>query len=328
MESASPGVQLGGRYTLRERRAAGASATVWLASDDLLDRRVAVKILHPHLADDADLAGRFAQEARAAAMVSHRGLVAVYDTVKGPPPAIVMEWVEGIDLRQRLDEGPLAGPEARAIGVDLCGALGALHAVGLVHRDIKPANVLLTTDGRPKLADFGIATASAGDRTATGIVLGTAKYLSPEQVRGDQIDQRTDIYGLAAVLYESLTGQAPFVRDGDLATALARLEADPLEPRALVPSIPEPMARAVMGGLERDPARRWPDVAVFAEALAAPTAPTVTLPAATTPIAPPTTPSSPSPASPPQPHVVRPRRRRWWPRLIGLGLFVAIGALG
>ncbi len=318
MESAHPGLQLGGRYTLRERRASGATATVWLAADDFLERRVAVKILHPHLSDDRELAGRFAQEARAAAMVSHRGLVAVYDTIKGPPPAIVMEWVEGIDLRQRLDEGPLTGPEAQALGADLCAALGALHEAGLVHRDIKPANVLLTPDARPKLADFGIATANAGDRTATGIVLGTAKYLSPEQVRGDRIDQRTDVYALAAVLYESLTGQAPFVRDGDLATALARLEGDPLDPRSLVPAIPEPLARAVMGGLERDPAHRWPHVAAFDEALTAPA--TIPLPATTAPL--------PRPPAPPSPQVVHPPPRRWWPRLVGVGLFLAIGGLG
>ena len=329
VESAHPGLQLGRRYTLVERRAAGASAAVWLATDDFLARRVAVKILHPHLANDPELTGRFAEEARAAATVSHPGLVAVYDTIVGPPPAIVMEWVDGVDLRQRLDERPLTAAAVISMATELCAALGELHAAGLVHRDIKPANVLLTSGLHPKLADFGIATTNAGDRTATGVVLGTAKYLSPEQVRGDRIDSRSDIYALAVVLYEALTGRPPFVREGDLATALARLETDPIDIRSFSPAVPEALAAAVMGGLARDPALRWPDVGAFSAALTAPAAPlTAILPAAPSPLSS----VSDSPLAYPRRSRRRPgprtNRRRLWPRLAGSLMFAAVAGLG
>ena len=348
MTSPTVGDRLGGRYQLLQQRASGATATVWEARDDLLGRVVAVKILHPHLAAD-ELGRRFAEEARTSATVTHPGLVAVYDTLSDPVPAIVLEWVDGGDLRSRLDAGPADPIWVTTIGAGIADALAALHARGLVHRDVKPANVLLTRDGRPKLGDFGIATTNPGDRTATGVVLGTAKYLSPEQVRGERLDGRTDVYALCAVLYEALTGRPPFERDGDLPTAIARLEEDAPAPGTLRSGIPPDLETVVQRGLARDPDGRWRTAHDLRDALHAVATgeaiPATAPPAMDTPAAgqrrTPTTldptaagtmalpvataaPEAPPPAPPP---TVKVRRRRW-PLLLLLLLLGIVGGFG
>lgn len=267
MDTLEPGVLVDGRYLLTGRIASGATSVVWRAIDEVLDRPVAVKVLHPHLADDPDLAGRFADEARSAAAVVHPALVAVYDTVAVPVPAIVLELVDGPDLRQRLDQGRLSVSDVISLGHQIADGLDSAHRAGLVHRDVKPANILCSPDGRLKLGDFGIATTPAGDRTATGVVLGTAKYLAPEQVRGDAIDARTDVYGLSVVLYESLCGRPPFVRAGDLPTALARLEEAPEPPRWLRPDTPTGLEAIVLRGLAREPSARWPTAGALRDVL-------------------------------------------------------------
>ncbi|MEZ5166158.1 MAG: serine/threonine-protein kinase [Acidimicrobiales bacterium] len=338
------GAVLDERYRILERRASGATATVWKAQDELLRRPVAVKVLHEHLASDHELLERFIAEAHTAATVSHPALVAVYDSIRDQP-GIVLEWVDGPDLRQRLDRGPIRPGDVATIGATLCDGLGALHARGLIHRDVKPANILLRADGATKLTDFGIATANAGDRTATGIVLGTAKYLAPEQVRSTPLDGRTDLFALCAVLYEALAGQAPWTRDSDLATALARLEDDPIDLQRLQPELDPTLAATVMRGLAREPEARWPDAAALAAALrgeapmAAPTAPgpeelvgapagrradpTITLagaaPAAATTSLPIRTVEAPRPRHPPLP---------LWPRILGWTVVGAIAVLG
>ena len=344
MTSIDAGQLLDERYLVVARRAAGATATVWETQDEFLGRRVAVKVLHEHLAADADFLARFVEEARTAATVNHPNLVAVYDSITDHP-GIVLKWVEGPDLRQRLDTGPLEPHEAVALGTALCAGLTALHEQGLVHRDVKPANILLGPGSSgmaisPKLTDFGIATSNAGDRTATGVVLGTAKYLAPEQVRGQSIDGRADVFALAAVLYEALSGRAPWNREGDLPTALARLEEDPPDLRHTHPALPAALTGAVMRGLAREPDDRWPDAASFAAALAGGStlAPTPTAPIAVPVPDPPTPPqirrptptvamSTPSTPVDNKPRPVRPRGRRW-PRVIGFLIVVAIALLG
>jgi tRNA A-37 threonylcarbamoyl transferase component Bud32 len=335
------GLLLDGRYRIVARRAAGATATVWETQDEFLRRRVAVKILHEHLAADPELRARFVEEARTAATVNHPNLVAVYDSIVDQP-GIVLEWVDGPDLRQRLDERPIGFAEIAALGALLGDGLAALHAQGLVHRDVKPANILLTIDGEPKLTDFGIATANAGDRTATGVVLGTAKYLAPEQVRGSDLDGRADVFALAAVLYECCAGTPPWDRDGDLPTAMARLEEDARPLTELRPDVPPALAADIMRGLARDRADRWPTATAFAGSLRngstlAPPPPRPT----TAPTPPPegaaTTAITPPPVAPTvavaahresgPPTRVRPRRRRW-PRLVGLAIVIAIAVLG
>lgn len=260
------------RYRLTRPIASGGMATVWEAVDQLLSRRVAIKLLHPHLARDHQFVRRFRAEAIASARLSHPCIVAIYDTLTdGSLNAIVMELVVGTNLRADLDQhGPLELPALLAIGTQVADALGTAHASGLVHRDVKPANILLSSDGRVLVADFGIAKAAQGnDLTETGAMVGTAKYLSPEQVTGDPLDGRSDIYSLGIVLYEALTGQPPFVAEGDVATALARLRTEPVPVRTLRPDVPAGVEEVVRRATARRPEDRFPDAESMRRALVA-----------------------------------------------------------
>jgi len=254
------GALLGGRYRLDEQLASGGMAQVWLGTDEVLRRAIAVKILHQHLADDETFVVRFRHEAIAVARLSHPAIVSVYDTCSdNGVEAIVMELVRGRTLRQRLDEGPVDPWLAANIAAQVCGALAVAHAAGLVHRDIKPANILLSEDGRVKVGDFGIAKAAeSADLTQEGSFLGTAKYLAPEQVEAGPVDGRTDLYGLGVVLYEMLCGRVPFEGDSSSSTALARLHSDPQRPRLVKPGIPRELESITMRLLARSPGDRYP----------------------------------------------------------------------
>ena len=254
------GALLGGRYRLDEQLASGGMAQVWLGTDEVLRRAIAVKILHQHLADDETFVARFRHEAIAVARLSHPAIVSVYDTCSdNGVEAIVMELVRGRTLRQRLDEGPVDPWLAANIAAQVCGALAVAHAAGLVHRDIKPANILLSEDGRVKVGDFGIAKAAeSADLTQEGSFLGTAKYLAPEQVEAGPVDGRTDLYGLGVVLYEMLCGRVPFEGDSSSSTALARLHSDPQRPRLVRPGIPRELEAITMRLLARSPDNRYP----------------------------------------------------------------------
>src|SRR5215472_4907760 len=213
---------LGGRYVLEEVLGTGGMATVWRASDRVLDRPVAVKVLSPQLAADAGFAARFEREARHAARLTHPRLVTVFDCgTDAGRPFIVMELIEGRTLRQVLDQaGPLPPGQAAAIAVQVSEALEVAHAAGLVHRDIKPANIALS-GGEVKVLDFGIARAdglSGGTRTLG--VLGTAAYLSPEQASGGPVGPQSDLYSLGCVLFEMLTGAPPFAADSAVGLGL------------------------------------------------------------------------------------------------------------
>ncbi|HEX2578523.1 MAG TPA: protein kinase, partial [Aquihabitans sp.] len=261
---------LGGRYRLNHPIASGGMAEVWEATDQVLARRVAVKILHPHLARDESFVRRFRGEAIAAARLAHPSIVSVYDTLaEDGINAIVMELVNGTTMRADLDQhGPLQLAAVLAIGTQVADALGAAHASGLVHRDVKPANILLSSDGRVLVADFGIAKAAeAADLTSDGSMVGTAKYLAPEQVEGGPVDGRTDLYALGVVLYEALTGQPPFTADTDTGTALARLHRDPTPPRQLRPEIPPSVEQVVTRAMARRPDDRFRDAAEMRRAL-------------------------------------------------------------
>jgi eukaryotic-like serine/threonine-protein kinase len=259
------------RYLLEERIASGGMASVWRAHDEVLARTVAVKLLHDHLAADADFRERFRREAVAAAKLTHPNIVSLYDTGSdGDRVYLVMEFIDGVTLKDVIrTQGRLELTQAAAIGEEVARALDYAHSRGLVHRDVKPANILIGTDGAVKVADFGIAKADqSDDLTRTGMVLGTAAYVAPEQIRGEPVDGRADQYGLAIVLYEALTGRQPFKADSPVATAAQRLERDPLPVRSLRANVPRGLDALILRALARDPRDRFPSAGAFADALA------------------------------------------------------------
>jgi serine/threonine-protein kinase len=235
-------------------------AAVWEAEDKVLTRRVAIKVLHPHLAGDDGFRTRFRREAVAAAKLAHPHIVTTYDTGRdGDFAYIVMELVDGTTIARELkSQGPLPVAKAVDVAVQVADALACAHSHGVVHRDVKPANILLREDGHVKVADFGIAKAGVGgDLTRTGVVMGTAKYLSPEQVSGNPADAGSDIYALGIVLYEMLSGTPPFIGDTELSTAVARLTAAPGSLRDRRADVPRSLEAVVLRSLARDPAARF-----------------------------------------------------------------------
>jgi serine/threonine protein kinase len=270
---------LGNRYRLGERIADGGMGSVYRAVDENLGRPVAVKVLRRELADEPTFLERFRREARAAAAVAHPGVAGVYDYGElGGRPFIVMELVEGEDLAERIAaRGRLPWPEAFTIGEQVARALAAAHAHGLVHRDIKPANVLVGHDGRAKVTDFGIAKgATSATLTRTGMVLGSANYVAPEQAQGDDVGPAADQYSLGCVLFEAVTGRTPYGGANPVAIATQHVSAPVPDPRKDRPDLPAPAAALIRRTLAKHPEDRFPSTAALAtaltEALAAPTA--------------------------------------------------------
>ncbi len=260
------GQVLGGRYRLLAPVGTGASATVYLADDVVLRRRVAVKVLHDGLADDSQFLKRFRAEAHNAAALNHPHIMAVHDWGQGDVPYLVTELLGGGSLRALLDTGHrLDVAQARQVGLEAARALEYAHKRGLVHRDIKPANLLFDDEGRLRIADFGLARAlaEAAWTEPAGAVLGTARYASPEQAQGGSLDGRSDVYSLALVLIESVTGEVPFSADTTLGTLMARVDRPVPVPPQLGPLVPALAAAGVP-----DPADR-PDATAFATLLMA-----------------------------------------------------------
>lgn len=265
-----PGSLLENRYRLDAVIARGGMSTVHLATDERLDRHVAVKLLDPALAGDPVFVDRFTLEARSVARLSDPGIVQVFDQgVESGVAFLVMELVPGGTLRELLDErGPMPPYAAAAVLRPLLGALTQAHEAGLVHRDIKPENVLISTAGTVKLADFGLVRAAAESRaTSRSVVMGTAAYLSPEQIAGEDTDARSDLYSLGVLAYEMLTGDTPFHGDSSLAVAYRRLEADVPPPSQFGPAVADDLDALVLGATSRDREERFPDARSMRAAL-------------------------------------------------------------
>ena len=245
-------------------------ASVWTAQDSLLARQVAVKTLHPELAVDDSLRTRFRNEAIAVASLAHPDIVATYDTGEDDGVAyFVMELVDGPNLRVLLDQqGELSVPEAMRVARGVTAALDHAHRNGIVHRDIKPANVLVPPYGPVKVTDFGIAKAEgSGDLTRAGTVVGTARYLAPEQVQAAPVDARTDVYAVGLLLFEMLAGHSPFQGDTDMEAALARLTVAPPPLRELRPDVPTALEAITTRCLALAPENRFPDAHTLLVAL-------------------------------------------------------------
>lgn len=262
----SPGTLLGARYEVIRLLSRGGMAEVYLATDRQLGRRVALKVIREQLAADDRFVARFRREARAAASLGHPNVVSVHDVGSHEGvPFMVMEHVPGRTLAEILrEQGPLPPDRVAEIGAAAARALAAAHSAGIVHRDVKPGNIMLTDSGQVKVLDFGIARALQWTPvTDTYSVHGTAEYMSPEQVRGEGVDRRSDLYSLGAVLYELLAGRPPFAGETSLAVAYKHIEETPPPPDA-----PADLTAIVMRCLAKHPADRHRDAGQLAADLA------------------------------------------------------------
>jgi beta-lactam-binding protein with PASTA domain len=257
---------LSDRYELGEILGFGGMSEVHLARDLRLHRDVAVKVLRADLARDPSFYLRFRREAQNAAALNHPAIVAVYDTgeaatPRGPLPYIVMEYVDGVTLRDIVhNDGPMPPRRALEVIADACQALNFSHQHGIIHRDVKPANIMISRAGAVKVMDFGIARAladSGNPVTQTAAVIGTAQYLSPEQARGEQVDARSDVYSLGCVLYEMLTGEPPFIGDTPVAVAYQHVREDPVAPSHKRQGISPELDAVVLKALAKNPDNRY-----------------------------------------------------------------------
>ncbi len=268
--SLSTGRLLDGRYAVTARIAHGGMATVYRATDTRLDREVALKVMHAELARDEEFVRRFVGEAKSVARLSHQNVVAVYDQGSdGPFLYLAMEYVPGRTLKEVLkDSGRFSPATALEIMTGVLDGLAAAHGSGIVHRDVKPENVLVTADGRVKVADFGLARAkSAAGHTRAGLLIGTVAYVPPEQVTGGSTGPDGDVYSAGVMLFELLTGQLPFTGDTPLSVAYQHVNSGVPAPSALVPGIPAAVDQLVLAATSRDPARRPADAGEFGRAV-------------------------------------------------------------
>jgi serine/threonine-protein kinase len=258
-----------GRYRVLNRIGSGGMADVYLAEDNQLGRRVALKVLHLRFAEDHEFVERFRREASAAAGLQHPNVVQVYDRGSWEGTSyIAMEFLEGRNLKQIIRERGILEPSlAVDIAVQILRAIRFAHKRGIIHRDIKPHNVIVDGEGRAKVTDFGIARAGASDMTETGAIMGTAQYLSPEQAQGHPISAAADIYSVGIVLYEMLTGRVPFEAESAVTIALKQVNEDPEAIRTINPEVSPELEDVVLRALRKDPRERYVDADEFIEAL-------------------------------------------------------------
>jgi eukaryotic-like serine/threonine-protein kinase len=265
---ASKGTMVDERYQLERKIGSGGMADVWLAEDTELDRNVAIKILHDRFAQDKEFVQRFQREAQSAAGLQHPNVVGIFDRGEFRDTYfIAMEYVDGPSLKD-LVKGGMGTKDAINFTRQILGAARFAHRKGIIHRDLKPQNVLIDDEGRARVADFGIARGGeSSDITATGSVMGTAQYLSPEQAQGKPTTPRSDIYSIGVILYEALTGRVPFEGDSAVAVALKQVSEAPRRPSAINPEVPPALDAVVMRALAKDPDARFKDADAFLKAL-------------------------------------------------------------
>src|SRR5215467_8857359 len=247
------------RYVIERKLGSGGMADVYLAEDQELGRRVALKLLDDRHSSDEQFVERFRREAQSAAGLNHPSIVSVFDRGHAEGTYyIAMEFLDGRTLKELLiRNGPTPIPIAIDYARQILGALSFAHRHGIVHRDIKPHNIIVRPDGRLKVTDFGIARSGASQMTEAGSIVGTAQYLSPEQARGARVDPRSDIYSLGIVLYEMLTGHVPFTGDTAVEIAMKHLSEVPEPPSKLRPDVPHDLDAVVMRALAKDPEQRY-----------------------------------------------------------------------
>ena len=268
MANARKGMMVDERYRLDHKIGSGGMADVWLAEDTELDRQVAIKILHDRFAQDGEFVQRFQREAQSAAGLQHPNVVGVFDRGEFRDTYfIAMEYVDGPSLKD-LVKGGMGTKDAIDFTRQILNAARFAHRKGIIHRDLKPQNVLIDDEGRARVADFGIARGGENsDITATGSVMGTAQYLSPEQAQGKPTTPSSDIYSIGVILYEALTGRVPFEGDSAVAVALKQVSETPRRPSAINPNIPPALDAVVMRALAKDPEARFKDADAFLKAL-------------------------------------------------------------
>jgi len=247
------------RFRIEKRIASGGMADVYLGEDIELNRKVAVKILSSNYAGDRNFVARFKSEATILARLNHPNIVEIYGWGKFDSSYyIVMEYVSGTSLKELIDrKGPIDPDIAAGFALQICDALGAAHQNSLIHRDIKPQNILITPENNVKVTDFGIAKSINTDVTRTLNIIGTAHYISPEQARGDILDNRTDIYSLGVVMYEMLTGDLPFRGDTSIDISLKHINEKPVSPSKIIYDIPKNIEKIVLTCLKKEPSERY-----------------------------------------------------------------------
>ncbi len=316
-----------GDYEIVEILGAGGMGQVYKVRNVLSDRVEAMKVLLPNLESDPGLADRFLNEIKVQATLDHPNIAKLHTAMRaGNQLVMVMEFVDGTSLAQLLQNGPLAPSAIAAYAAEVLGALGYAHAHGVIHRDIKPANIMLAAAGHIKLMDFGIARVQADRRlTQTGSTVGSLFYMSPEQIKGDDPDGRSDLYSLGITMYEMITGKRPFLGDSDFQIMSAHMQQAPIAPIEVIPGIPSALSDIILMAIEKEPGARFQTAEAFRSALASafpgdvsPTRTIVPMAAAPPPIATP----PPLPRSAPPPIVIPapvPRSRR--------GLYMALGSM-
>jgi len=252
--------ELTGRYHLTERIGEGSFAETFLATDITLNRQVAIKVLREQFARDPRIAARFEREARAAASVSHPNIVEVYDYGQDDSTFfIVMEWVDGTDLKEYINQyAPIPVPDASRLIREILSGLGAIHRAGIIHRDIKPQNVLISRNGVAKLTDFGIARGALdAGLTDTGMAIGTAAYMAPEQATGAPLEPSADIYAAGVIFFEMLTGQLPYPGENPVQVMYQQVNDAPPRPSSIVGGIPPALEMVVLRAMAKDPRDRF-----------------------------------------------------------------------